>query len=212
MDKFYGMNISEEDQIKIIKIRKVMPENIRDIISIEDIQNLLKTNIDELETQIAILFSNIGLDDSKQISSTCSAIKKIIYPEQTTKINNNNMNTISDSERACLGAIKNSISFEAQIDIDDNLARSLLKETDENMQKATLSSILNNVDEKKLSQILKDIKEIADNYQLSYAKHLPGLSKNQPKNTAQNGINSGLYATDTNIVKGVSGKFKRIFE
>ena len=89
MDEFYWGDIPESDQIKIMNIKEAMPENIRDVILIKDIQNLLKINIEELDTQITILFSRFDLNASTQ---TREAIKKIIYPEQTTKINNNKTN------------------------------------------------------------------------------------------------------------------------
>ena len=65
--------------------------------------------------------------------------------------------------------------------------------------------------EQKVNQILNDIKEITERYQTSRAKVLPNSSKNQIKNTAQNLINSETYATNPDVVKGVSNKFKKIF-
>ena len=136
MDEFYWGDIPESDQIKIIKIRDVMPKNIRDVILIKDIQNLLKINIEELDTQITILFSQFDLNASTQ---TREAIKKIIYPEQTTKINNNNITTTSINEKQYIDKIK-SILFDAKIEVDDNTASNLLK-ADEDTRRAVLNSI-----------------------------------------------------------------------
>ena len=206
MDEFCDMNISEEEQIKIMKINNAIPEDIRDVILIKDIQDLLKANRDELETKITILFSTYGFNATEQ---TCEAIKKIIYPEQTTKINNNNINITSVDERTCLDLIKNNILSETSIEIDDKLAKQLLIETNENMSKATLLSVFQtvgaNINEKKLSQVLNDIKKIADNYQLQLKKN---FIKTQ---TIEDYISDERYATNPIIVQGVSDEFKRIF-
>ena len=66
MDEFCDMNISEEEQIKIMNIQNAIPEDIRDVILIKDIQDLLKANRDELETKITILFSTYGFNATEQ--------------------------------------------------------------------------------------------------------------------------------------------------
>ena len=206
MDEFYGMNISEEDQRKITRIRKVIPKNIQGFILTADIQKLLKTNISELDEQIITLFSQFGCNTSTEKRE---AIKKIIYPEQTTKINNNNINITSVDERTCLDLIKNNILSETSIEIDDKLAKQLLIETNENMSKATLLSVFQtvgaNINENKLSQVLNNIKKIADNYQLQLKKN---FIKTQ---TIKDYISDERYATNPIIVQGVSDEFTRIF-
>ena len=110
MDEFYGTDISENDQMKIMGIREAMPEDVRGFIQIEQIQNLLKADANELETQITALCSELELDDVKQIQSTCKAVKEIIHPSQTTKINNNNINivnvNVNSIERSFIDQIK----------------------------------------------------------------------------------------------------------
>ena len=144
MDEFYGMDISEEEQIKIMNIKEAMPENIRDVILIKDIQNLLKINIDELETQITILLSNHKLNFTEPIKPKCEAVKKIIYPEQTTNINNNKKKTIQTdqifSDKAVKGITKYLASESQNNGIEIDFTNGVISDEDNHLN----TEILNN--------------------------------------------------------------------